>query len=76
MHEFIDPEGQLLFLQMEIELVNVNQYISVSLNVYEFPEFCTILPIIQSLFTGQLNSTIHGINVYPMDNSPGFSSTH
>ena len=54
MHESINPELELLFSEMGIELVNVNEYISVSLNGYEFPEFCTISLAIQSLLiTGQ-----------------------
>ena len=45
--------------------MNVNQHVSVSLNADEFPEFCTISPTIQSLFTRSLNIGFAG--TYPMD---------
>ena len=46
--------------------MKANQQISASLRVYEFPEFCTISPTIQSLFIRSLN-TVGLAGTYAMD---------
>ena len=45
--------------------MKANQQISASLRVYEFPEFCTISPTIQSLYS--LDHLIGLAGTYPMD---------